>query len=182
MTDKMARQGVHVPEEFEADFLDTVSVSQMMSRPIVSLLDNRPVGEVRQWIQSGAQGSSHQGFPVVDANGYLLGVLTRRDLLKMEIQGSVPVKDLLRRRPTVVYDDCTLREAADHMVNHDVGRLPVVSRQEPSKLVGMITRSDVLRAHRMRLREEMPTRHITFRLGKRNGQVIAAGHSQEQSG
>ncbi|MCC6424277.1 MAG: chloride channel protein [Phycisphaerales bacterium] len=182
MTEKMARQGVHVPEEFEADFLDTVSVSQMMSRPIVSLLENRPVGEVRDWIQSGAQGSSHQGFPVVDANGYLLGVLTRRDLLKMEVPGQVPVKDLLRRRPSVVYDDCTLRDAADHMVNHDVGRLPVVSRQEPSKLVGMITRSDVLRAHRMRLREEQPKRHITFKLGKRNGQVIAAGHSSEQSG
>lgn len=181
MTEKMARQGVHVPEEFEADFLDTVSVSQMMSRPVVSLLENRPSGEVRQWVQSGAQGSSHQGFPVVDANGYLLGVVTRRDLLRSDVSGDVPVKDLLRRRPSVVYDDCTLREAADHMVNHDVGRLPVVSRNEPSRLVGMITRSDVLRAHRMRLREEQPTRHIVLRIGKRNGQVIAAGHSTEQS-
>ena len=37
------------------------------------------------------------------------------------------------------------------MVNHDIGRLPVVTRAEPGKVVGMLTRSDVLGAHRNRL-------------------------------
>jgi CBS-domain-containing membrane protein len=54
----------------------------------------------------------------------------------------------------VVYDDVTLREAADHMVRHDVGRLPVISREESGKLVGIITRSDLLSAHRRRLRQK----------------------------
>ncbi len=51
----------------------------------------------------------------------------------------------------VVYPDSTLRQAADHMVNHDVGRLPVISRVEPGRLVGILTRSDLLGAHRKRL-------------------------------
>src|SRR5204863_129129 len=51
---------------------------------------------------------------------------------------------------SVVYDDGPRREAAEHMVNHDVGRLPVISRPEPWKVVGMVTRSDLLAAHRRR--------------------------------
>jgi CBS-domain-containing membrane protein len=47
-----------------------------------------------------------------------------------------------------------LREAADHMTHHDVGRLPVVSRAAPHRLVGMLTRSDLLSAHRPRLAEQ----------------------------
>jgi predicted transcriptional regulator len=69
------------------------------------------------------------------------------------------VGQILRRPPIVVYDDCSLREAADHMVRHDVGRLPVVSRTDPRNMVGIITRSDVLSAYRRRvddLRREQP--------------------------
>jgi CBS domain-containing protein len=39
------------------------------------------------------------------------------------------------------------------MVNHDVGRLPVIERTHPGRLVGMITRSDLLSAQRRRLDE-----------------------------
>ena len=59
--------------------------------------------------------------------------------------------EVFKSFPRVVYDDSTLRDAADHMVNHDIGRLPVVTRAEPGKVVGMLTRSDVLGAHRNRL-------------------------------
>jgi predicted transcriptional regulator len=115
------------------------------------------VESVRQWIASGVKGTSHQGFPVVDGAGYLVGVVTRRDLLDAAVPGERTVKELIRRPPKVVYDDNTLRDAADHMVNHDIGRLPVMSRAEPSKLVGIVTRGDVLRAHRRRLDETQRT-------------------------
>ena len=58
---------------------------------------------------------------------------------------------MINRRPSIVYEDCTLREAADHMVRHEVGRLPVISRKEPWKVLGMVTRSDMLGAHRRRI-------------------------------
>jgi CBS domain containing-hemolysin-like protein len=56
-----------------------------------------------------------------------------------------------------VYEDNTLREAADHMVRSGVGRLPVVSREAPRTVVGMISRSDLLSAHEDRLEAE----HVT---------------------
>jgi signal-transduction protein with cAMP-binding, CBS, and nucleotidyltransferase domain len=54
-----------------------------------------------------------------------------------------------------------LREAADHMVEREVGRLVVVSRQTPHRMVGIITRGDLLAAHARRLREARhASRHL----------------------
>jgi CBS domain-containing protein len=166
MTEKIARRGVRVPAEYEADFLDTVLVREMMSKHVVSLLADQTVQNVRTWIESGAQGTGHQGFPVLDPQSRLLvGVLTRRDLLNPSHDANAQVRTLIRRAPSVVYDDLTLRDAADHMVNHDIGRLPVTRRERPGEVVGMITRSDLLRAHRKRLSAEGETRAV-FRLRK----------------
>jgi signal-transduction protein with cAMP-binding, CBS, and nucleotidyltransferase domain len=74
------------------------------------------------------------------------------------------VGSLAKRPPVVVYDDHTLREAADHMVRHGIGRLPVISRKT-GDLAGIITRSDVLAAHTRRLKDtHEANRHIPFRL------------------
>src|SRR4029079_14037702 len=100
----------------------------------------------------GQDSTSHQGFPVLEAGSRrIVGVVTRRNLLDPKLPGEMRVAELIRRRPSVVYDDCTLRDAADHMVRHDIGRLPVMKRDEPWKVIGIITRSDVLSAHRHRL-------------------------------
>jgi H+/Cl- antiporter ClcA/CBS domain-containing protein len=154
MTEKIARRGVRVPAEYGPDFLDMVAVKEAAAAEVVALPAERPLDDVRAFLASGEPGSSHQGFPVVSEAGHVMGVLTRRDLLNPAADASAPVQRLLRRPPVVVYDDVTLREAADHMVRHDVGRLPVISREESGKLVGIITRSDLLSAHRRRLRQK----------------------------
>ena len=164
MTEKIARRGVRVPAEYAADFLDTVLVREVASRAVVTLRGGDTLQAVRTWVASGATGTSHQGFPVVDERGFVVGVVTRRDLLDPAAPADRSVRDLVRRPPKVVYDDNTLRDAADHMVNHDIGRLPVMSRAAPSKLVGIVTRGDVLRAHRKRLDEtQRPLRTIDLR-------------------
>ena len=53
------------------------------------------------------------------------------------------------------FEDNSLREAADHMVREEIGRLPVVSRAAPRRPIGMLTRSDLLAAHRRRLDEAL---------------------------
>ncbi|TMA73999.1 MAG: chloride channel protein [Deltaproteobacteria bacterium] len=153
MTEKIARRGVRVPGEYAADFLDQVTVGLCASKPVVTLNADDLLEAVRGWIAGHGQGSSHQGFPVVDAAGDLVGVVTRRDLLDPERQGSARVRELIRRPVAVAFEDSSLREAADHMVQEEVGRLPVVSRAAPHKPIGMLTRSDLLAAHRRRLDE-----------------------------
>jgi chloride channel protein, CIC family len=88
-------------------------------------------------------------------------VLTRRDLLDPEQAGTRRVGDLVRRPASVAFEDSTLREAADHMVREGVGRLPVVSRDDPRRVIGMLTRSDLLSAHKPRLEEiDLAERHF----------------------
>jgi chloride channel protein, CIC family len=63
------------------------------------------------------------------------------------------VSSLVHRAPAVIFEDSTLREAADQMVHERVGRLPVVTRTDPNRVVGVISRSDLLAAHGSRLEE-----------------------------
>jgi H+/Cl- antiporter ClcA len=153
MTEKIVRRGVRVPGEYAADFLDQVTVGLCASKPVVTLNADDLLNAVRAWIGSHGKGTSHQGFPVVDAAGELVGVVTRRDLLDPERPGSLRVRELIRRPVAVAFEDSSLREAADHMVQEEVGRLPVVARSAPRKPIGMLTRSDLLAAHRRRLEE-----------------------------
>src|SRR5436309_2591247 len=164
MTEKIARRGVRVPGEYAADFLDQIQAGVAASKPVVSLREAQTLDEVRAFVQSRQQGSSHQGFPVVDAQGLLVGVVTRRALVAPRVPGSERVRALLRRSAAIVFEDSTLREAADHMVREGVGRLPVVSRDEPRKVLGMLTRSDLLTAHRQRLDEvDLAEQHLDLR-------------------
>ena len=153
MTEKIARRGVRVPGEYAADFLDQIQAGVAASRPVVALRADDRLDDVRARMTAHAPGYAHQGFPIVDADGKLVGVLTRRDLLDPEQAGTRRVGDLLRRPAAVAFEDSTLREAADHMVREGVGRLPVVSREEPGRVIGMLTRSDLLSAHKRRLEE-----------------------------
>jgi CBS domain-containing protein len=94
---------------------------------------------------------------VVNAAGELAGVVTRRDLFAPGRAPEARVADLVNRPPVVTYDDCSFREAADAMVVAGVGRLPVVSRNAPRRVIGIVTRSDLLAAHAQRLEESTVT-------------------------
>jgi H+/Cl- antiporter ClcA len=157
MTEKLARRGTFVRTEYTADYLDRVLVRDGSTSEVVAINGDQAVGEVREWLATRAADTSHQGFPVLDANEFLLGVVTRRDLLDPAIDATSAVRTIIHRQPVVVYGDNTLREAADHMVQAHVGRLPVVDRTEPRKVVGMISRSDLLGAHQHRLNAALVT-------------------------
>jgi H+/Cl- antiporter ClcA/CBS domain-containing protein len=147
MTEKLARRGVRVPAEYHADFLDRIQVADACTREVKTLRADATVADALEMLET------HQGFPVVDASEHLIGVITRRDYFGKPPQ--TRIADLIRRAPSVVFLDNSLRDAADHMVRENVGRLPVVSREDPRRVIGIITRSDLLSAHAQRLSEEV---------------------------
>ncbi|HTK53332.1 MAG TPA: chloride channel protein [Gemmatimonadaceae bacterium] len=151
MTEKLARRGTRIRSEYAADFLEQVLVREIASTEVVTLPAEEPVEEVRDRIAARTPGSQHQGFPVVNARGDLVGVVTRRDLLDLDIEFTALVGDLVKRAAVVIYDDSSAREAADHMVHERVGRLPVVARANPRRVIGIVSRSDLLEAHERRL-------------------------------
>ena len=157
MTEKIARRGIRVPSEYAADFLDHVWVGDFATRDVVAFSAKDSLSRLRAWFDSGVRGTTHHGFPVVDGTGALLGVVTRREVLDQNRPGDTLVQQLIRRAPAVAFEDSSLREAADLMVSQGIGRLPVVSKAEPNKVIGILTRSDLLSAHARRLTENHPT-------------------------
>jgi CBS domain-containing protein len=147
MTEKIARRGVKVHGEYSIDFLSLQHVGDHARRPVVTLRADDTLEAARARVAS----LSHQGFPVVDGAERLIGVLTRRDLANGD--GARQLRQLVTRPPTVIFDDSSLREAADQMARAEVGRLPVVTRADPLRVIGILTRSDLVAAHARRLEE-----------------------------
>jgi CBS domain-containing protein len=154
MTEKLARRGVRVPMEYPADHLDQVLVKDHATRAVVTFTAGQTIGEARAWLGSGMPGSSHQGFPVVDETSRPIGLLMARQIHDPAQDASQTLGSLLTRPVAVALEGNSLREAADHMVREGVGRLPVVARNR--RIVGIITRSDLLEAHALRLEGTEP--------------------------
>jgi H+/Cl- antiporter ClcA/CBS domain-containing protein len=154
MTEKIARRGLHVPSEYSADHLARTLVRDVVSHEVVTLRADQHIGEVRDWMRTRIDGSTHGGFPVLDEHGDLLGVVSRKGIFELDKGDTESIASLIQRAPAVVFEDNTLREAADLMVVEKVGRLPVVLRDNPLQITGIISRSDLLHAHHQRLEEE----------------------------
>ena len=149
MTERLARRGARVHHEYAADHLAHVLVRDAAAREVVTVGADELVADA--WDRLLSDANSHRGFPVIDEKGHLVGVVTDRDFTKNALQPGATVRSLVSRGPAVVYEDNTLREAADHMVLEKVGRLPVVDRAAPRIVTGILSRSDLLGAHAPRL-------------------------------
>ncbi len=164
MTEKIVRRGTRVPDEYSADFLAQVRVGDVCARTVRTVRDTATVGEIRAWFPGSDPDNQHQGYPVIDAEGHLRGVITRRQVQNARHADSVTIADLVTQEPLVAQEGHSLREAADHMVAHSVGRLVVVADSPPHDIVGIITRGDLLAAHAKRLREARPAEtHLRLR-------------------
>ncbi|HEX7338860.1 MAG TPA: chloride channel protein [Rhodanobacteraceae bacterium] len=174
MTEKIERRGVRVPGEYTADYLTQVSVGDVCAREVVTLKTSQELGDVRGWLMSGRPDAQHQGYPVVDDQGRIRGVVTRRDLFDPNVPQVRHIGDMLKREPITVFETHSVRDAADHMVANGIGRLIVVDHANPHSVIGIITRGDLLRAHSQRIKEAtQSSRHI------RLSQAVRHHHSAE---
>jgi CBS domain-containing protein len=166
LTEKVARRGYHVSREYSVDPLEVLSVGEVMTTEVVTIPASMPVRELLGEYFFGGE-RRHQGFPVVDQAGHLLGMVTRSNLLEhwaadllqrkdSDLDGIHPIitYDLLDREPIVAYPWESCRTAAERMAQYGVGRLPVVSAEDPRMLVGLITRSDLLKGRARYVEEE----------------------------
>lgn len=148
MTEKLVRRGSTIRTEYEVDHLTHVLARDAATRNVFTLKGADTIDSVLSRLDT-SEATSHQGFPVLDEDNLLLGVVTRTDLYRrLECEA---VSDAIRRPPAIVFGDSTLRDAADLMLTENVGRLPVVERSNPRRVIGILTRSDLLSAHASRL-------------------------------
>ncbi|HWV23127.1 MAG TPA: chloride channel protein, partial [Thermomicrobiales bacterium] len=170
LTEKIARRGFHLTREYSVDPLEILSVQEVMRTNIVALPEDLDVGTLES-IASGVDSPRGQHlYPVVDENGSMKAVVTRRELRERlhdpAFSGAVrPLEGLLHEHPAVAYPAEPLREVVARMADSGLTSFPVVEREQPGKLLGMITFSDLLRARERQLSDErVRERWIRIRL------------------
>jgi len=99
MTEKLARRGTSVRTACAVDYLSQVLVCDVRTREVASLAANAAVRGVRAWPAADRSDTSHQGFPVLGPGGRLVGVVTRRDIFRMDLEEPARVGELVRRAP-----------------------------------------------------------------------------------
>ncbi|MFO0968553.1 MAG: chloride channel protein [Gemmataceae bacterium] len=162
LTEKVARRGYHVSREYSVDPLERLMVEDVMTRDVVTIPAALPVKSLLADYFLGAAKTKHQGYPVVDAEGSLVGVVTRSSLLEdwLTSPAGTPLLDfaitydILHRGAITVFPWESCRTAAERMAEAGVGRLPVVSAEDPKKVVGILTRSDLLKPRARQVEEE----------------------------
>jgi chloride channel protein, CIC family len=161
LTEKLARRGQHISREYSVDLFELMRVSDVMGSDVPIVSAETTVRELSDRIaQNDPVISKRQGTLIVDADQKLLGIVTRGDLVQALVNlpsGDVSVLEIGKTDLVVAYPDELLHDAIAKMLKHDIGRLPVVSRDEPNRAIGYIGRADVLNA-RMKLHEEEESR------------------------
>ena len=158
LTEKVARRGYHITREYSVDPLAVLRVGEVMDENPPVVAASMKVTELSDRIaHRDPQLSRRQGMPVVDDGGQLVGIITRGDVLRAIEEGAdtdTTVLDAGSRQLVVAYPDELLHEAVTKMLRNDIGRLPVVSREDPRRLVGYLGRASVMAARLRRLEEE----------------------------
>jgi chloride channel protein, CIC family len=158
MTEKLARRGLRIPQDYEADVLQQIAVAETMDRDFPTVAANMPLPDLAERIAKHDPAyTSHHALIITNGNGSLAGIITRGDILRaLERDGSAgcTVLEAGTPNPVVTHADESLSEASLKMLRYNIGRLPVVERSDPTRLVGYLGRSGVMAARLRRLEEE----------------------------
>jgi chloride channel protein, CIC family len=180
LTEKVARRGHHISREYSLDPLERLAAEQIMTPDPITVAAALPIRTLVRDYFLGTGAHRHQGYPVVGADDELVGIVTKSDLLQEWLgpvlqgddspleTGPVITYDVAQRSPITILPRESCRTAAERMAAANVGRLLVVSREDPKRLLGLITRSDLLKA-RARALEEESARERFIAFGRASG-------------
>jgi chloride channel protein, CIC family len=168
LTEKLARRGQHIACEYSVDVFQQARVADAMDETPPVVLVTTTVAALSDRIAQGDPAlARRQGTILVDASGRLAGMVTRGDLLRVLQAGTAATTSVGAAGVTdvaVTFPDETLHEAIARMLKRSIGRLPVVARADPGKVLGYLGRADILAA-RVKLQEEEEERSRGFSRG-----------------
>lgn len=127
-------------------------VKDLMSSPVFSLKESDSLHSARSLMN--LQRIRH--IPIVTVDNEFTGLITHRDILsatisqladldpetQKEIDSGIPIREIMRTDIATIASDAPLKDAAQILLNHKYGCLPVV---EDAQLIGILTEADFLR-------------------------------------
>ena len=175
---KLSRRGIYLEGGRDVDVMQGVMVGEVMTTAV----DVVPASMPLEVLAAEFSRTHHHGYPVVDEEGGLVGVVSIQDLERAVAAGQIEgrtVADIATVEGVLVaYPDEPMWKALRRLGTRDIGRLPVVDGEGSRRLVGVVRRADIVRAynHAIVKRAHEQHRAETLRLGK----LDAAGFAQIQ--
>ncbi len=167
LTEKVARRGFHLSREYAVDPLEILFVREVMRTKVAVLAANSTLGEIAHSLRVDPR-QEQRLLPVVNAEGRLVGVVTRGDIRKqLETSDAAlgsPICDLVRTGTVEAYPDEPLRVVVYRMAEKGCSRMPVLERAT-RQFLGLVSLNDLLKARSRHLEEERRReRTLKFRL------------------
>jgi chloride channel protein, CIC family len=159
LTEKISRRGYHLSREYAVDPLEILFVREVARTQVVALPVDTPVSDLLRRIHGPERQRGQHLFTVVDEHGAMIGVVTRSDVEglahdSLNGAGKASLANVVIRDPVVAYPDEPLRVVVYRMAATGLTRFPVVSRDDPHALVGMISLQDMLKGRALNLEAE----------------------------
>jgi CBS domain-containing protein len=158
LTEKLARRGQHIAREYSVDLLELTLVGDVMDKDAPMVPIDMSVTELSSLIANGdPEISRRQATLIMDKEEKLAGIITRGDILRTMRQnatGKMTVIEAGQTKLVVAYEDESLHEAASRMLKHNIGRLPVVERENTRQVIGYLGRASIMAAQARFYEEE----------------------------
>lgn len=154
----LSRKGIRIERGRDVELLDSIRVEEVMQTEIETLRESDSLETATVKLMR----LHSQGLPVVNDADELVGILTAGDIERAEMEeegAKQTVGESCTRELLVTQPEETIGEALRKMGVRDIGRLPVVEPRNPKQLLGMLRRSDVVRAYDVALSKRAALRH-----------------------
>lgn len=144
---ELARRGIRLEEGREVSVLQSIRAGDVMNPGVEAIPEEMHLKELLQFIPR----SRHTTFPVVDAGGRMTGILSLQDFREIAyeegLEDLVVAGELATREVITVFPDESLRDALGKIGVRNFEHLPVVSREDPRRVLGMLSRRDIVTAY-----------------------------------
>ena len=142
---KLKRRGVLFSRK--VDFFDDILVKEVMTTNVVTISEKDRIENVIDLMAK----SGHTGYPVVDIEEKLVGIITEHDIRNALLSGKSPkdwsVGDICTHTVVSILPECPLSSVTSLMASRKINRLPVINDLEKRVVIGWITRSDIIRIY-----------------------------------
>lgn len=153
----LMRKGIQLNRGRDIEILQAITVEEVMQSHPPVLMETDSLERAEDVFRE----SKFYALPVVNVLGNLCGILTIRDLEEARARENpaAVVFEISTRDPITAFPDENINQALLKMSPKDLGRLPVVSRENPSQLVGWLRRNDIIRAYEIAITRRTALRH-----------------------
>jgi CIC family chloride channel protein len=144
----LAREGIHLEGGREVNVLRSIRVGEIMETgPVETIPEDMKLKTILQFLPR----SRNTTFPVVDRDGLLSGILSLQDIRELVyeqgLEELIVAKELAVSRVITVTADDNLDDALKKIGYRNIDDLPVVDKDNPRRIVGMISRRDIISAY-----------------------------------